>query len=74
MKDKLNNKLSIGDKVAFAPGGSYSGISIGEIVKFTEKQVGIRAINGGKGRHILGGSSKKRLYYTNSETILKINY
>lgn len=70
MKDKLHNELEVGDKVCYAPGGSYAGVSIGTITKFTPKQVGIKNISGGAGRHMTPDEDK--LYYTYSNQIIKL--
>jgi hypothetical protein len=68
MKDKLQNLLSVGDRVVYAPGGSYAGVSIGKIIGFTPKQVKIEGEH--RGRHML--SSDIKIYYTYSDQILKI--
>ncbi len=70
MKDIHRNELKVGDEVCYAPGGSYAGISIGVIDKFTPKQVGIRKVHGGEGRHI--SSDDDRLYYAYSYQLLLI--
>jgi len=66
MKDKLDKELNIGDIVVFAPAGSYAGVSLGFIEKFTPKQVCILSVNKIRGRHM---DSKK--YYAYSNEILK---
>ena len=70
MKDIKKEEINIGDEVAYAPGGSYTGISIGEVIKFTPKQVGIRKKHGGVGRYLMDDESK--LYYAYSTDILVI--
>ena len=70
MRDIKGKTLSVGDEIAYAPNGAYSGVSIGIIEKFTPKQVGIRSTKGGAGRHMF--PSDERLYYTYSKEVLKI--
>lgn len=71
-KDKLGQNVIIGDYVAYAPGGSYSGISIGIIEKFTPKGLGIKQIKGGYGRQ-MGRSNLSRLYYTTLDSVIKLD-
>lgn len=69
MLDYKGNELKVGDEVCFAPAGAYAGVCIGFIEKITEKQVGIKKTVY-EGRNLRSG--KNRLYYTNSNQILKI--
>ena len=67
-KDVFGNNLSIGDTVGYAPNGAYAGISLGLIVKFTDKCVGIQNIKNGVGRHL--SPSKNKLYYAAPHQVL----
>lgn len=66
--DCLGQKVDIGDYVAYAPAGAYSGISIGKVVKFTSKNFGISKIKNGGGNGMGYGD---RLYY--STDVIKID-
>lgn len=68
--DYFKQELKEGDTVIYAPGGAYAGVSIGIIEKFTPKQVGIRPLANGRGRH-MGNRMTDKLYYTYSNQIVK---
>ncbi len=68
--DILKKPLCVGDHVIYSPAGSYSGLSLGVIEKFTPKGVGVRALKGGRGRHVEGGT-KEKLYYTGACDVAK---
>jgi hypothetical protein len=70
-KDFLRQELRVGDRVVYAPGGSYSGLSIGIVEKFTPKSVGVKAQSGGRGKGVSGGTGE-RLYYCGASDVLRI--
>lgn len=66
MNDIQNNIIKIGDTVAYAPGGSYSGIKLGEVIAFTPLKVKIKGEH--NGRHI---HSKTYLAYPTQIIVIK---
>ena len=73
MLDYFKQELKEGDTVIYAPGGAYAGVSVGVVEKFTPKQVGIRPLVNGRGRH-MGDTVSGKLYYTYSNQIVKYTH
>lgn len=68
MKDMLNVEIKLNDMVVFAPAGSYAGVSIGIVEKFTPKGIAIKPVGKCDGRHLL----VKKYYYSRPNQVVKI--